>query len=128
MQTSTIVLQIVGPLFIMAGAGLLVNRGYYEKLANSISKSVLALLAIGMLAASVGLLIINTGQGWTNQQEIVTSLLGWAMFLKGLFILVVPQSMINLSKSFLKHDSALMLDGALALILGSYITYLGYFM
>jgi hypothetical protein len=112
----------------MAGAGLLVNRGYYEKLANSISKSVLALLAIGMLAASVGLLIINTGQGWTNQQEIVTSLLGWAMFLKGLFILVVPQSMINLSKSFLKHDSALMLDGALALILGSYITYLGYFM
>lgn len=118
--------QIWGPVILAVGVGVFVSRSYYLRVYRDLEKDALAVLVFGLVATTVGLLQVQVHNTWDTVPEILVSLLGWGLLLKGLAFLVVP-NFVDRSGNIAAKSGLIHIVGGAMLLLGIYLSWLAYF-
>jgi len=126
MESSVFIAKIIGPLFIIVAVGLLLNLKYYQRVLEEFAKSPALLYLGGFNAFIFGILIVLFHNVWQLQWPVVITILGWMGLIKGVALLVFPDVMARLSSRYTKSSTSLIVQSAVILVLGVFLTVMGY--
>lgn len=125
MDTTTFLAQIWGPTIAAVALGVFVSRRFYVKIYRELEKESLAVLIFGMAAIAAGIAQILFHDIWGTLPEIIISLLGWGLLLKGLLFAIVP-GFVDKAGDFEAKSKLIPATGILMLIVGIYLTWYGF--
>ncbi len=126
MQSSVFFAKVIGPLFIIVAAGLLLNLKTYQKVGEEFSKSSALRYLGGFLALLLGLLMVQLHNVWEANWTVIITMIGWIGVVKGTVLLVVPDLVSRLSDIFTKTPVLLIVNSVLVFVLGIFLTVKGY--
>jgi hypothetical protein len=126
MQTSIFLAQLIGPLFLVMGAGALVNRERYREMAHEFLDSRALIYVAGLLAFVPGLAIVLLHNVWAADWRVVITIFGWLGLIGGIFRIVFPQQVTDLGEKILGNVSFMIVPAIVMLLLGVWLSYYGY--
>lgn len=127
METSVFIAKIFGLCYLVIGAGFLFNRKAFGQIMDDFCKNTALLFYGGVLALVVGAVIILTHNVWVNNWTVMITIIGWLGFIKGIWIIVFPNSISKFMQAYRKNKNLLTIHALAALILGAVLTYFGFF-
>ena len=127
METSIFLSRVIGPLFIIVSLGLIVNTADYKAMLKDVGKNPFALYIGGFIAYLFGALIIVVHNVWGWNSGVILTLVGYAGLLKGICILLFPDVSLRMANAMIAGKNCLRSAGVVTLILGAYLSYLGFF-
>lgn len=125
MDITVFLAQIWGPIMFALGLGIFTSRSYYLKIYRDLEKETLAVLIFGMLGTALGIMQIGAHNTWNTLPQIVVSLLGWGLLLKGLVFIIVPR-FVDRSGDRAAKSGLLPIAATALLIIGAYLVWVGY--
>ncbi|PCI77649.1 hypothetical protein COB21_02725 [Candidatus Aerophobetes bacterium] len=81
---------IFGPMVLFLGLWSLFYKGELAKVVECVEKSSSCLYLLGLINLLLGLGILNFYNTWTSTLPVLVTLLGWVMFIRGLFCFFIP--------------------------------------
>jgi hypothetical protein len=127
MDSSIFLARLIGPLLVVIGAGLLVNRDNYRTLAREFLDSPALIYIAGLIAFVAGLSFVLTHNVWVLGWPLVITLLGWLTLIGGIVRIVFPRATAQLGERMLRNESWVV-GAALAYIaVGLWLSAAGYF-
>ncbi len=127
MNTTLFLAQLWGSAILAVGIGFFVSRKYYLKTYRDLQKETLAVLLFGLVAISAGIAHIHYHNVWNTLPEAVISFLGWGLLLKGLVFAIAP-GLVDKAGDFEADSKLVPVAGALMLVMGVYLCWVGFFM
>lgn len=127
MDTSLLLARIIGPYMLIAAIGLMVNRAGYKRLLDELQGQTLLLLIMGAFTLILGLLMLQFHNIWVSDWRVLITIIGWTIAIKGAFAMIAPDAMIRFANGFNANETTLNIHGALTLLFGAFMSYMGYF-
>lgn len=128
MESITLFLaQLWGPAILAIGLGIFISKNHYLRVYRELQREPLALLVFGIAGVMLGIWHIQIHNAWSTPTEMIISLFGWGLFLKGTVFLLKP----NFADSWGDWVASAKLVptvGVLTIALGGYLTWIGYLM
>lgn len=127
METTLLLSKILGPVLLLRGISILINRQHFvatleglEKEANSIAFSVFPII---LLMASIALAVIHSDT--SSVAAVLLHVIAWLGILKGAVLLLRPRMLLDQAKHFGRaaFQHAAWISCA---VLGAYFTWFGY--
>ncbi|MES2931623.1 MAG: hypothetical protein V4682_02905 [Patescibacteria group bacterium] len=125
MDITVFLAQIWGPIMLAIGLGIFVSRSYYLKLYRDLEKEMLAVLIFGMAGTALGIMQISVHNAWNTLPQIIVSVLGWGLLLKGVVFIIAPR-FVDRGGDWEAKSGLLPLVATVLLILGAYLVWVGY--
>lgn len=125
MDTTQFLAQIWGPVLIAVGLGIHLSPAYYARIYHDLEKETLALFTFGIFAMAIGILQASVHTLWGSVPQIVVTLLGWGALVKGAAFLIAPK-LVDRGGDWAVNSRLLPYVGALVLLLGAYVSWVGY--
>ncbi len=120
------IFQIFSLIYIAVGIGRLINPGFYKKLFEDFIENAAVLYLGGVMALTIGYLILTFHNTWTGGLSVIITIFGWLALIKGILILIQPKIMIALSKAILQKEGILKIEAVAVIILGLAFAFLGF--
>lgn len=125
MDMTTFIAQIWGPILFAVGLGIFFNGKYYARIYHDLEKEALGLLTFGIVAMAAGIIQISVHNVWDTVQHAIVSALGWGALLKGTAFVAAPK-FVDRGGDWALNSKLLPLVGSLTLLLGAYLSWVGY--
>jgi hypothetical protein len=126
MPTSIFIAKLIGPILLVAGIAMLINRKQLDALAQELLRSHVLLLLLGLVDLSVGLAIVLTHNVWVADWRLIITLLGWLLIVRGTVRCLIPEQVKPLATKVLKNANAVTASLAVTAALGLVLSYFGY--
>jgi fatty acid desaturase len=124
--TSAFIASLVGPVMVVNGAGILLNRrGYQEMIAGAARNPAVIYLA-GILALIAGLVIVQVHNHWIAGWPVLVTIIGWLSIVGGIARIVLPARMAEFGERVVSRDSFMVGGAILSLLIGGLLTIKGY--
>lgn len=124
-ETTKLILQIFGPLYLIAGLSLILNKDFYKSIFDDLAKNTFSYFFFGYLIIAFGLLIILNNNSWNTFPEGLVTFIGFAALTKGSMMLVFPNEFKKMAMAF-NNEAYLTFSSILAIVIGLYICWLSY--
>lgn len=111
METSLFIGSILGPVMLAVWLGLLLNASIYQKMIQNYSRESIALYTAALWWFVSWLLIIYSHNIWEASWIVVISLLGWMIFIKSVFLLILPSFFEKLVKKITFSNMVVQIAG-----------------
>lgn len=116
-----------GPLMLAMGLGMFISRDHYVKIYRDLGREPFAVMVFGMFAIVAGVALIGAHNTWETLPEMLVSLLGWLLLLKGLACVVMP-NLVERSGQWMNSNLQMLKTSSVVLvIIGVYLTWSVYF-
>ncbi|MFA5948679.1 MAG: hypothetical protein WC807_00185 [Hyphomicrobium sp.] len=125
METSITLAKIIGPFYLLIGAGLFANRAFFEKVATEIAQSPALFYIVAILSFVIGAVMVSLHNVWTGWPILIT-LIGWAGVAKGAIRILTPTQSNAFVTRLLKNPNMLTASALIALALGALLTVMGF--
>ena len=125
MDITLFLAQLWGPVILAVGIGVFVSRTYYIKIYRDLEKDTLAVLLFGMVAMTAGIAHILFHNVWDTFPQVLVSLLGWGLLIKGTFFIIAPKLVDKAGDSWINMKLIPFAGGSMLLI-GAYLTWFSY--
>jgi uncharacterized membrane protein len=126
MLPAVFIARLAGPLFVVIGAGILLNESVYAALIAEAVRSPTLIYFSGLLALLPGLAILNLHWRWTADWRVIITILGWLLVIGGVIRIVLPQTTANLASTVYSGAAALPIVAVVSLVLGVFLSFQGY--
>ncbi len=128
MSTTTIFLgKLLGLYLVAISIGMLVNRRRTLAALDEMARSGPWMLFSGMVATSAGLAVVLGHQVWNGGAlPVVVTLIGWAAFLKGVTLLLVPAERMTDAYKGIGFERFFYAWMAVVLAIGLWVTWLAF--
>jgi len=126
METSIFIARIFGLCYLIIGTGLLVNRKAFQKIMEDFGKDAALVFFSGLFALVVGVAIILTHNVWAANWTVLVTIIGWGGFIKGVWMIVFPESVPKFMKIYRKNENLLIIHSLAALIFGIVLAFFGF--
>jgi hypothetical protein len=127
MDSSIFLARLLGPAFIVMGAGLVANRENSRALAREFIGSPALIYLAGLIALSVGLAIVLTHNVWEFRWPVIITIFGWVSLAAGILRVVFPASVARMGERMVASDAWLPIASVFYLVLGLWLGFVGYF-
>jgi len=127
MGTSLFIVKILGPCFLVVALGIMFNREFYQKVMEDFCKNSALMFFGGMFPLVIGLVIVLSHNVWVSGWPVIITIYGWAGILKGIWLLVFPNSAAKFTQTYSKNKTLLLVHSVVILLLGAALTIFGYF-
>ncbi len=127
MDTSILIARIVGPVFLVASASLIVSPARIDTLAREFLEHRSLMFVSGVLLMIGGLAIVNTHNRWALDWTFVITLLGWVAVLGGALRILAPDALAEIGRKMLDRPVVTRAGGIAWAAIGLYMTWKGYF-
>jgi uncharacterized membrane protein HdeD (DUF308 family) len=125
MDTSLFLARLLGPMLLVIGAGVLINRENFRAMAKELTASRELMFLVGVLTLLAGLAIVTTHNVWNGWPVIIT-ILGWLLAIGGALRILVPDTMRSLQGSALDKPAMPLVGGAVQALIGAWLCYVGW--
>ena len=128
MDTSILLAQLIGPLFVVVGLGALVNQTHYFTIVvpQFLNDTALYYLS-GALAFTAGLAIILHHNLWVADWPVVITAMGWISLVKGAIRIVFPRFGPKFTQTIVAAGREVRIATAgLTMAFGAWLSYLGF--
>ena len=127
MDTSFFLAKLIGPIFLIIGIGLLLNRDRYRAVVEEVMASHTLLYAFGALAITGGIAIILTHNVWVWDWPVIITIVGWLMVVRGTLRIIMPRQVEYLAtKTIVRWPNLLFGSGLLLIPLGAFLCWKGF--
>lgn len=127
MDASIFIARLLGPVFIIVGLGLILNRDEYRAVAEDVIRSRALLYLFGAIALLGGLAIVLTHNVWVWGWPLIVTLIGWLMVVRGAARILLPQQVGDLGSWLLTTvPQILPLSAIVVIVLGAILSWAGY--
>ena len=113
MDTSLFLARLLGPMLLVIGAGVLINRENFRAMAKELIASRELMFIIGILTLLGGLAIVNTHNGWI-------------FAVGGALRILVPDTVRSIQGAALDKPMLPAIGGAVQAVLGAWLCYVGF--
>jgi hypothetical protein len=126
MQTSAFIARLIGPVMLIAGLAVLLNRQGFKSIAEEFLASRALMFLAGMMVMLAGLAIVLTHNVWTPDWRVLVTLFGWLLIIAGAIRIIEPPFLYTGARAFLRHRAMPILTGTIWLAIGAVFCLLGY--
>ena len=126
MPPAVLIARLIGPLFVAIGVGILLNAPFYVGSVIEAVHSPTLVYMSGVASMLAGLAMLNAYRAWTADWRVIVTILGWLMAIGGIVRIVLPQVAATVAPELYSGPTALMITGAIVLVLGGILTVKGY--
>jgi hypothetical protein len=116
----------MGPYFVVAGIGMLLNQAAYAAMIAEFVHSNALIFISGVLSLPAGLAILNVHRAWTADWRVIVTILGWLAVIGGVLRLVLPQVTAMIGSTVYAGSAAVPIFAVIALVLGGFLSVKGY--
>ena len=120
------IFQIISIVYITIGIGIFINPGFYKKLFEDFIENAAVLYLGGIMALTIGYLILAFHNTWTKDLSVIITIFGCLAMIKGILILIRPKIIIALSEVMLQKEGILKIEAIAIIILGLAFSFLGF--
>lgn len=125
MNPPIILAQVLGIIFTVSGLSLFINKKVVNSVVEGITQNQGLLWLYGFVVLAMGAVIIGLNNFWTSGLRLLITVIGWLAVLKGVFILILPNSAVSFYRK-LNTGSLPLVGGVVAFILGLLLLYKGF--
>ncbi len=125
MDITDFLMQLWGPVLLAVGLGFFTSRSYYLKIYRELDKQSFAVFVFSIFAIPAGIIHIQAHNLWNTLPEIIVSVLGWGLLIKGIIFAIAPR-FVGRTADWEAKSKLVPLAGFLMLVLGAYLTWIGY--
>ena len=126
METSLFLAQLIGPVLIVIGVGLLLKKTEFREMATDFLSSRALIFVSGLLTLVTGLAIVLTHNVWEFNWPVIITILGWLSIFGGVFRILFPDSVQSMGTSMLDKPAMMTVSGVIQIVLGLWLSYVGY--
>ena len=126
MQTSVFLAKLIGPILVLVGAALLINRKLMDAIGRELLGGALLLPFLGLIDFAVGLAIVLNHNVWVADWRVIITILGWLLMIRGAVRLLITDQAKAFGSKLLKNRNAVTAALAGTLGLGLVLSYFGY--
>lgn len=126
MTTSIFLARLLGPMLVLAGTGLALNRDFYRGVASDFLANRGLLYFAGVAVLLGGTAIVLTHNIWSTDWRLIITLLGWLLVLRGVALVVAPRWSIEMAQRLMQHPQTLIINAVVVIVLGVVLCALGY--
>lgn len=119
--------RVVGPLLIIVGAVVLTRFNDMVLLIPGILGNGPLAFVTGVFTLICGLVLIAAHHHWNSPPAIAISLIAVLTIVRGVTLLLAPSLLTGLVHTFLNLGPGALVAGAIALLLGAWLTFVGWF-
>jgi hypothetical protein len=123
MELSLFLGQVMSVVLVVVGLALLLRNGYYMKAYKSWTKDEGLMLFTTMILVVAGVALVLVHNVWVASWEVLITIIGWGMILKGALFAFLPKEFSKLVDSLMKMKWLLTFGGAVWVIGGLYLGY-----
>ena len=91
MIASRYLAKLIGPLFLVIGAGMLFNRQIYDAMVEQYLSNYALIYLSGLFGLTVGIMVVLAHNVWTPNWRVIITLFGWLLVVGGTVRVVYPQ-------------------------------------
>lgn len=118
--------QIIGLYFLIIGALMLFRKRAFMEVISDFYRTPASLFLPGMIATFFGLMLVLNHDYWNaGTLAFIVTLIGWAVLIKGLALLFVPEAATRSVRS-LKVRKLSWVYAAVVIIVGAYLACAGF--
>ncbi|HEV3245236.1 MAG TPA: hypothetical protein VG102_02680 [Candidatus Paceibacterota bacterium] len=126
MPVTYFIAAVIGFYLIIAGVLFVVRRKAFTDSIGEMSRSPEFLILAGFIASLIGLLIVLSNNIWNGDHiELLITILGWIVLLKGLALLFVPQRTIEAFTGWCNLYKLFWLYAIICVVIGLYLVHGG---
>ena len=126
MDASIFIARMLGPLFLVMGAGMAIGPQGYRTMAQEFLASRPLIFVAGLLAFLPGLAIVLTHNVWVVDWRLIVTIFGWLGLVGGTFRLLFPAQVKAIGLAMLEHTEWLRGGGIAVTVLGAVLAYFGF--
>lgn len=126
MSTAIMIAQILGPIYLVISLAIWMNGAHYKKVFEGFLKNEAVMYLGGLIGLVVGILIVQAHNVWVWNWTVVVTLIGWVAIAKGVHLIVFPEK-VEMWKKFMLKGNGVMIAKWSTLVLGGFLTWMGYF-
>lgn len=123
MDTVEIISSIFGPALLFMGIWVLFYKQEVLKVVEASEKSETHLYFMGFLNLLLGLGILAFYSEWTASLDVLVTMLGWFLFIRGLFCYFIPNFV---HKLMVVQKDYTLFSGLVAIFWGGALCYIGF--
>jgi len=118
--------RVIGPLMLIVGAVVLTRWNDMVLLIPGILGDGPLTFITGVFTLICGLILIAAHHHWNSAPAIAISLLAVLTIVRGITLLFAPSLLTGLVHTFLNLGPGAIVAGAVALLLGAWLTFVGW--
>jgi uncharacterized membrane protein len=125
-QTSVFLAKLLGPVFLLIGAGIVANRDAYRLVADEVLRSRALIYISGVMSFLSGLAIVLVHNVWAADWRVIITIIGWLAIVRGVVRVLRPEQSVAFMSRLLAREGVLIGSVAVMLVLGALLTFFGY--
>lgn len=126
METSLFLAKLIGPVFLVMGLAVLVNLRRMRQLAREFVDSDALIFLSGTITLPVGLAIVIVHNVWIVGWPVIITIIGWLVVLAGAARMLAFEGIKSIGQAMIERTLLLAAPGAIMVLVGAYLAYLGY--
>lgn len=126
METSQFIARILAICYLSFGLGLVFSSKFYKREIPKLVDNPALLIYGGLGATILGYLIIHYHNHWVMDWTVVITIIGWIALVKGVTLLLFPESYKIYKNNILHENVLLKLFIPITLIVGLFFAYFGF--
>lgn len=124
-MASHFIAQALSLYFVVMGIAMICNRQRFSNLFSDIVNNPSYLLLSGAIALIFGILIVLSHNIWLLGWPLLVTISGWAAFLKGACLLIVPNPFVSWCRPLFTPEK-IFLTGCLLVLLAGILGAFGF--
>jgi hypothetical protein len=126
-ETSVFLAQLIGPILLLVGLGLVINRDVYREVAEEVLRSRALTYESGLLALTAGLAIVLNHTAVNKGWLLIITATGWLLVLRGVLRILMPQQTSDrVTQLLARWPQILTVSGVLIGFFGGVLIWHGY--
>jgi hypothetical protein len=126
MDTSILLARIIGPMFFIIGAGILINPEVYRRMIADFANSPLLIYIAGSIAILLGLIVVTFHNVWVWHWPALVTLIGWLTLVVGAVRILAPRLVADRASRYARNINTVMATAIVLLVIGGVLAYFGY--
>lgn len=119
--------RIAGPYMLVIGAMLVTRQSVFNDILPAFMANPVVVLSTGAFTLIVGLCMLTAHHHWSSPAAIAITLMGFAASFKGAWLMLAPEWGAAATQAMLDAPWTLTAAAAFELILGAWLTFVGWF-
>jgi hypothetical protein len=125
-QVSIFLARLLGPLFLIVGASILISPKAFRTMANEVVKSVTLVYLFGFLDFAAGLAILLSHNVWLLSWRVLITLIGCLLLIRGAVRMLIPETIMGYAVKILRNKKFIPVAGVITGLIGLVLCYFGY--
>lgn len=104
MASSIMLASIFGPLLIITSLWALLYKENVKKVVDSMKKTPALQYFVGVVNVLLGIVLITSFNYWYMSIELLVTLLGWFLLIRGLILMFFPKTLDSMMRTYMKSS------------------------